>query len=241
MNAIRRAYTSVAKKTPKNKGEHPSTQRITQSHCGKPDIDTLIQDTHLDKAYEWLCHERKDRSHNNSVWDLRFHWEYLKPIVQEQLVSGTYQISPLRSYTIDGEIISSWEAMDSLVLKALSYTLQPLFTKDRYPSCTHLKNAGGIHGALRQVTHHKDQYHRILKSDVYHYYESIDHQILLFELKKQVTCERVEIRDGLYVTLKQGIPKGCPLSPLIAALYLKPLDDAMHRLGFTYASWMICS
>jgi hypothetical protein len=32
--------------------------------------------------------------------------------------------------------------------------------------------------------------------------------------------------------LTHGIPKGCPLSPLIAAFYLKPLDDEMHQQGF---------
>lgn len=42
MNAIRRAYTSVANKTSKKKGEHPSLQRITQSHCDKPDIYTGV-------------------------------------------------------------------------------------------------------------------------------------------------------------------------------------------------------
>jgi RNA-directed DNA polymerase len=74
-------------------------------------------------------------------------------------------------------------------------------------------------------------------------YESIDHQVLLSELKKHIHCtgilslieqygQRVEIREGHYAHLTHGIPKGCPLSPLIAAFYLKPLDDEMHHQGF---------
>ena len=90
---------------------------------------------------------------------------------------------------------------------------------------------------------HKENYHYILKSDVYHYYESIDHEVLQSFLEQHISCksflrlmaqycQRVEIRDGHYYHFNRGIPKGCPLSPLVAALYLKPLDDAMRTQGF---------
>ena len=82
-----------------------------------------------------------------------------------------------------------------------------------------------------------------MKSDAYHYYESIDHAVLLDALKKQVSCpvllslvsqycQRVEIKEGHYYHFNRGIPMGCPLSPLMSALYLKPLDEEMSKHGF---------
>ncbi|NEO82046.1 reverse transcriptase domain-containing protein [Moorena sp. SIO4G3] len=43
---------------------------------------------------------------------------------------------------------------------------------------------------------------------------------------------------GNYIDISKGISKGCPLSPLIGALFLKPLDDRMARLGCFYVRYM---
>ncbi len=207
-----------------------------------PTVINLTSNTNLEQAYAWICSQRENSSHNNGVWDLRFNWDTLKPELQRQLLAGKYHLSPLRSYNINGEFISSWDATDALVLKALTLTLQPLFSIDEYPHCTHLKGGGGIQSALQLVANHKSAYQHILKSDAYHYYESIDHQVLLAALEKVCDCkillsllaqycQRLEIRDGNYYHFKQGIPMGCPLSPLMAALYMKPLDDAMSKHG----------
>ncbi len=56
----------------------------------------------LDLAYSWVCKQREERSHNNSVWDLRFNWETRLAVIQSQLLSGEYRLSPLRRYDIEG-------------------------------------------------------------------------------------------------------------------------------------------
>ena len=141
----------------------------------------------LELAFSWVCKQREQRLHNNSVWDLRFNWETRLAVIQSQLLSGEYRLSPLRRYDILGEFISSWAASDAVVLKALTLTLQPLFSTASYTHCTHLKDAGGIHQAVKQVRENQTSYKHILKSDAYQYYESIDHHVLLTALEGGVT------------------------------------------------------
>jgi len=43
---------------------------------------------------------------------------------------------------------------------------------------------------------------------------------------------------GNFYDVTQGISLGCPLSPLMGALFLKPLDDRMAELGCFYVRYM---
>ena len=206
-------------------------------------IHAVVQTEILEASYAWLCIQRNKAHHNNSVWDFRFKKDQYLPALQQSLLDGTYRFSPLKSHTINGNRLSSWNAADLLVLKAISLALQPLITQTHAPHSAHLKNAGGVHGALQQVVAHQSHYQQILKTDVKDYYASINHDILLSLCRTYIDCEillnlirqyceRLEIRDGHYFHFAQGIPKGCPLSPLMGTLYLKPLDDALSRKGF---------
>ena len=44
--------------------------------------------------------------------------------------------------------------------------------------------------------------------------------------------------DGIYEDIHRGITLGCPLSPLMGALYLKQLDERMAETGLFYARYM---
>ncbi len=44
--------------------------------------------------------------------------------------------------------------------------------------------------------------------------------------------------DGCLRAIQQGISLGCPISPLMGAVYLKPLDDALTHSGWFYTRFM---
>jgi RNA-directed DNA polymerase len=82
-------------------------------------------------------------------------------------------------------------------------------------------------------------YRYVMKTDVKGYYESIDHTILLKQLDKDITdpfiwrllvqfVKRTVERGGTFKSIHCGISRGCPLSPVIAAYYLKGLDEQME-------------
>jgi hypothetical protein len=89
----------------------------------------------------------------------------------------------------------------------------------------------------------------VFRTDVKSYYASIDHDILLAMLGRHVPDGRVldllrqyvrrTICDGgLYEDVERGISLGCPLSPLVGALYLKLLDERIQSTGLAYARFM---
>ena len=53
----------------------------------------------------------------------------------------------------------------------------------------------------------------------------LDVRLIYQFLKRTITF------GGNYWTAERGISLGCPLSPLMAALYLRPLDEAMAKLA----------
>jgi RNA-directed DNA polymerase len=83
----------------------------------------------------------------------------------------------------------------------------------------------------------------VYKTDIYSYYASINHSILIQQLNvlkfpyRHVStiidyCKRTILRIGYSIHCTGGIPKGGSLSPVLGALYLTPLDHAMER-------WMV--
>jgi RNA-directed DNA polymerase len=50
---------------------------------------------HLDAAYHWLCHQRRDFPATADVWHLRQHWPAERKRLQSQLRAGTVRLGPL--------------------------------------------------------------------------------------------------------------------------------------------------
>jgi len=223
---------------------------------------TSISAEVIDLAYEWLCRQRRDAHHNHDVWDLRWRWETARPQLLQQLATGTYRLGTTRMVKIEGDWIEVWSSQDSLVLKAVAIVLSRQWHDVLSDRCFHLAGRGGAKAAVRQVM---EQVHPpnassyasvdgepppfVFKTDVKSYYASIDHDILVDQLRdlidEPIVSDLVEqyvrrtVDDGgIYRDVQRGIPLGCSLSPLMGAVYLKPLDDAMQKTGLFYARFM---
>ncbi len=189
-------------------------------------IKKIVSDSVIDCAYDWLCKRRKDYSHNDEVWDIRFRWSEVKPRLQKTLLAGEYTFSPQTEIRIPDRTIELWNALDSIVLKAMAIVLGEHLGPVLSHNCYHLSGRGGAKAAIRATVKQIKHGYHVMKSDVRHYYASIDHEILYNQLQEHVQ-DRYVIRllwqymkrtvycDGLYRDVKQGISLGCPLSPLM--------------------------
>jgi RNA-directed DNA polymerase len=227
----------------------PRAQRVV--NYIKPDfmINKIASDEIIDEAYEWLCNRRKDYHPNNDIWHLRFHWNDIKPSLQNSLLEGTYGFEPVRRvWTPDG-FIYLWASQDALVLKAVALVLNQERRPHLSTNCYHLTGKGGGKGAVRAVQAEVSNAKFVFKSDVKKYYASMDHHVLMGLVNSLVSDRKVRAlirgymghlvdEDGELRAVRKGIRFGCPLSPVMGALYLKPLDEAIEKEAVFYARYM---
>jgi RNA-directed DNA polymerase len=201
------------------------------------DAKHVFTEATLDTAYLWLCKLRRNFPANADIWHLRFHWHTIRGELLQTLNKQDYTFMPLSVVTkADGESIHLWSSQDALVLKMLAMALPDALALSLL--CTHIKGHGGLKATVSDLHAALPDYGYVMKTDVKRYYESIDHTILLKQLDKDITdpfiwrllvqfVKRSVERGGTFKSIHFGISRGCPLSPIIAAYYLKGLDEQM--------------
>ena len=209
---------------------------------------TMKLTAYIDEAYTWLCKQRIHHPPNADIWYLHFYWHRERQQIVEELENQTYRFAPLDVIAkTNGKTIHLWSARDALVLKCLALSLPPYLHLSLH--CTHIKGHGGLKATVADVQRHSSSYSSVMRTDVKAYYENIDHQILLDQLSSAIKdrfilnllCQylkRTVHRGGLYRDITLGISRGCPLSPIIGALYLKQLDDKLSQSELHYVRYM---
>jgi len=203
----------------------------------------------LEQAYQWLCDRRKDYSHNDEVWEVRYRWHEIKPVLQAELIAGRYRFSPLKRIHRTEDDLEIWSALDSLLLKAMAIVLTRYLALRLSSRCFHLAGNGGAKAAVREVAGNLPKNRFVFRTDVKSYYASISHDILHAQLAEHIDdprlldllwqyLRRTVYDDGFYEDIEQGISLGCSLSPLMGALYLDVLDKRMEAAGLFYVRFM---
>ena len=180
-----------------------------------------------------------------------YHWQEVKIDIVQRLRSwrGSYRFSPMRRYVIQGEAVDVWGAQDALVQKAMTIVLEKHLNPLLSQQCYHVAGRGGLKGAVRHVQSGLRLGQFFFRSDVLSYYASLDHNIIRQQFAEVISDKTVLAlldgflnhlidKDGLLIENKKGVPRGSALSPLIGAMYLQPLDDAMAKLPVRYCRFM---
>jgi RNA-directed DNA polymerase len=208
----------------------------------------MIQPRHIDEAYPWVCRQRRNHPDNADIWHLRLHWQTERRRILQSLEREEYYFSPLQRITkADGTLIHLWCSADALVLKALALAITPLLPVSQ--RCTHVKGNGGLKYAVRDVQKHLAAHEYVMRTDVKSFYESIDHHLMLDKLAVYIkdrfilnllwqSMRRCVEHGGIFRDIKQGLPRGCPLSPLLGAFFLAELDEALEKQDVFYVRYM---
>lgn len=133
---------------------------------------------------------------------------------------------------------------DRIVQTALKLVIEPIFEVTFHAGSYGFRPGRGCHDALREVDRLiKEGFTYVVDADLASYFDTIPHEGLLERLEEQISDGRVlelikgwlgqDILHGLERwTPTAGTPQGAVISPLLANIYLHPLDQHMASLGY---------
>ena len=173
-----------------------------------------------------------------------------------ELKEGTYSPKPLKTFILRDpktRKISKSDFRDRLVHHAVVQVIEPIFDKTFiYDSCANRKGKGNLFALKRfdffkrKVTKNNSQNAFCLKADIKHYFQEVDHEILLNILTNKLRdketillikkiLSNVAILGGGEDQQFKGMPLGNLTSQFFANVYLNKLDYFVkHKLRTKY-------
>lgn len=171
--------------------------------------------------------------------------------LQAELAGDTYRPQAVRRKWIDKpgsrdkRPLGIPTVRDRVVQTALRNVIEPIFDVTFAEHSYGFRPGRGCHQALEHVERLLNAgavY--VVDADLKSYFDTINHQKLLERIREKVSDSRIlkliemflqqGIMDGLESwTPEQGSPQGAVISPLLANIYLNPLDHLMTGAGYS--------
>jgi len=171
--------------------------------------------------------------------------------LHEQLRDGRYRPQPVRRAWIDKPGSQEKRPLgipavrDRIVQGALRHVLEPILERDMAEHSYGFRPGRGAKDALRRVDRLLKAGHDwVVDADLKSYFDTIPHERLMALVKQRVADGRVLalvesfLRAGVLEEAKgwqpteRGTPQGGVISPLLANVYLNPLDHQMEKAGW---------
>ena len=169
--------------------------------------------------------------------------------LEQALKAGSYQPLPVKRVEIPkgpGQTrpLGIPAVKDRIVQTALKRVIEPIFEAEFHDHSYGFRPGRGCKDALREVAEWlKEGYTHVVDADIKGYFDNIPHDKLLARVAERISDGRIlelierylnqDVMAGLARwTPTQGTPQGAVISPLLANIYLHPLDGVMKEKGY---------
>jgi RNA-directed DNA polymerase len=129
---------------------------------------------------------------------------------------------------------------DRIVQTAFQIVLEPIFDADFCESSHGFRPKRGAHDAVREIYRHlKDGCTEAYDIDLEKYFDTVDHGKLMKLIARRISDGEIlriirqwlrsgYVEDGKFHKSNRGTPQGGVISPLLANIYLHPVDRAFE-------------
>ncbi|HDK9860742.1 TPA: group II intron reverse transcriptase/maturase [Klebsiella pneumoniae] len=177
-----------------------------------------------------------------SVSELPEHLRHNWPELKAQLLSGSYQPSPVIRVTIP-------TVVDRFIQQAMMQVLQARWDASFSDSSYGFRPGRSAHQAVKQAHEYiRAGYHWVVDLDLEKFFDRVNHDVLMNRIAKRVSDKRVlslirrflnagVMEAGLVRPVTEGTPQGGPLSPLLSNLLLDDFDKELEKRGLKFARY----
>ena len=212
-------------------------------------VDKVIRPTTLDAAWRKVARNKGAAGvDGQSIERFASQEERYLHELHDQLKTGTYRPNPVKRVEIPKggrtRPLGIPTVKDRIVQTALKMAIEPIFETQFRPGSYGFRPGRSCKDALREVDRLlKEGYTHVVDADLQGYFDSIPHDRLMALVAGSISDGRVlSLIDGFLrqdimkdMTRWQpttGTPQGAVISPLLANLYLHPLDLQMEQNGW---------
>jgi len=185
-----------------------------------------------------------------SVREIQANAEHHLKRLHDELREGTYRPLPVKRVWIDKpgsrqkRPLGVPAVRDRIVQTALRLVIEPIFEREFAPRSYGFRPGRGCKDALRRVDALlRKGYVWGVDADLKGYFDSIPHERLMEDVRERIADGRVLgliegfLQQGILEDMKlwtpdQGTPQGAVISPLLANIYLHPVDGAMAEARY---------
>lgn len=198
-------------------------KQVKRNH-GAPGIDGMT----VEEASSWIKTNREE--------------------LLQSIKAGKYKPSPVRRKEIpkaDGGVrkLGIPTVIDRVIQQAIAQQLQPIFEPLFSDGSYGYRPKRSAQQAIQKVKAYAEQgYVHAVEIDLSKYFDTLNHDLLLKLLRRQIHDKRVielikrylksgVMENGILIRTDEGSPQGGPLSPLLANIYLNEFDQEMESRG----------
>lgn len=214
--------------------------------------DKIEKESNLGSAFQKvLSNDGSPGVDGQRVGSFERHLEMELSKLREELSKGTYRAQPAKRVYIpkpgnrENRPLGIPVVRDRVVQGALRHVIEPIFEREFAEHSYGFRPGRSCRDALRRVEGLLDRGHTwVVDADLKSYFDTIPHEGLMERVQERISDGRVlalidsYMRAGVMETMGEwkpsecGAPQGAVISPLLANLYLNPLDQLMVQMGF---------
>ena len=207
-----------------NKDNLNRAYKRVKANKGAPGVEGMT----VEGAFLWL------REHNHEL--------------TERIRKGHYTPYPVRRAEIpkpDGGVrkLGIPTVIDRIIQQAMSQQLIPIYEPKFSDGSFGYRPGRSAKDAVQKIKEYAEQgYTRAVVLDLSKYFDTLNHELLVNILRRDVKDERViqmikrylrsgVMENGVVVKTEEGSPQGGNLSPLLANVYLNEFDQEFNKRG----------